>query len=472
MKGWKFGVLIFSILFNHAAHSDVPQLNLPTKGWHNIPDLFVPYLNINNQGLTYRADSKFLREFRVDYSSAKGPRHIYLNWQKVKIDPSAPEEVKKCWGVFISGGSCGSEAPSPLPSHYSQTGQLDLLEYSRYVSAKNGLAVARDILVDKILEKDASHGEARRRIIEATQDKNKVFSDSLATIPEEERKNIGIYLVLGIGGQKSANASLIQRASAELKSMGFQSEMLMVDGELGSDHNALMLKEMLGQRLPSLEKVVFVAASKGVADFITYFLNHGDSLSAQDRDKVRLMVSLAGVIRPSVVAQYITQSNGVIPTTIGAALTLTGRGNIKKGIRSLVQNPWTNHEPRKIKEMFPKLTWISMPAVPEGPEGVTHRGLWEGFLKTPTYRYNKEASPMDGLVESAASVLPPDTGLVEWIIPIFGPHAIALGYYTPTLKVAPISQSNLDDKVVPEAGAEMLSAIFRALPRSLIDDSP
>ena len=76
---------------------------------------------------------------------------------------------------------------------------------------------------------------------------------------------------------------------------------------------------------------------------------------------------------------------------------------------------------------------------------------------------------VDGLVESAASVLPPGTGIEETIVPIFGPHAMAMGSYSPDLRIAPVAMKGINDRVVPAAGTEILSAVFRALPKEWLD---
>jgi hypothetical protein len=60
------------------------------------------------------------------------------------------------------------------------------------------------------------------------------------------------------------------------------------------------------QRAPGFDKVdhvIFVAASKGVADLLTYMLHDGSRASAQSRAKVRGIVSLSGVVRGSNMAQ-------------------------------------------------------------------------------------------------------------------------------------------------------------------------
>ena len=442
-----------------------------SSDWRDVPEYYAKHFKYNRY-MEYDHNSNFLRRFRVpEYSHGKSSQQQdrYVSWSSIKLKSDTPADVRECWNIFVSGGECGKPVVTPLPEHYTAEGTLDVLAYSRYVSEENGLRVARDVLVQELTKKDASKGALLERILKTTSDRNYTYPDSFSTIPQDERKNIGVYLVLGIGGEKSANAALIQKAAEQIRQLGFQSEMLMVDANLGSDYNSGMLNNMLAQRLPKLKKVILVAASKGVADFITFFLNQGVSFSPEQREKIRLMVSLSGVIRPSFVANYLVNSNQPLPLMIRGLLHLTGKGDTIKGIDSLSHNPWQGHDPKSIKRLFTNMKWLSLPAVPEGPEGVTHLSMWEGFLKTPSYRWNEKASPMDGLVESAASVLPPDTGLTEYIVPVYGPHAIALGSYTGSLRVAPEAMGDITDRVVPEAGAEMLSALFRALPIELIE---
>lgn len=444
--------------------------NNKRSDWRDVPEYFAKYLKYNRH-MEYDHNSSFLRRFRVPgQGSPKSQQQqdTNISWSSIKFKSNTPLEVRECWNIFVSGGECGKPIAAPLPEHYTLQGTLDVLEYSRHVSAENGLRIARDVLVQELAKKDASKGALLERILKTTSDSSYTYPDSFSTVPADERKDIGVYLVLGIGGEKSANAALIQKAAAQIRQLGFQSEMLMVDANLGSDYNSVMLNGMLAERLPKLKKVILVAASKGVTDFVTFFLKHGQNLSAEQRDKIKLMVSLSGVIRPSLVANYLVNSNQPLPLMIRGLLRLTGKGDTIKGINSLTLNPWQGHDPRMVKKLFSQMKWLSLPAIPEGPEGITHLSMWEGFLKTPSYRWNDKASPMDGLVESAASVLPPDTGITEYIVPVYGPHAIALGSYSASLRVAPTAMGDITDRVIPEAGAEMLSALFRALPIELI----
>ena len=277
---------------------------------------------------------------------------------------------------------------------------------------------------------------------------------------------------MGIGGDDSDNSKLIRNASDEIAQMGFYSEMLEVDPNLGSVHNAKILKDIFEQKIENMDKVIIVAASKGVADFITYFLNYGDSIKKENRDKIRLMVSLSGVVRGSYVAKYMTESKSPMARSVRTLLRLKGDSAQLKGIASLAVDPWVGHDRTKIISLFPNLKWLSLPSIPEADTALTNLSLWSGFLRKPVHRWmfrtNLAISPGDGLVETAAAILPPGTGIEETVIPVYGPHAIAIGSYEPGIRIAPETQQQIYDEVNPAAGPEILDAMFRALPQSLI----
>jgi hypothetical protein len=440
-----------------------------SKGWEPVPSKYKKLLKSarhRNARLEYLKQSKYIRMFRIEESSRKYRR---VSYSALKLKDNIPAKAKKCWNIFISGGDCFKEIEKPLPAAYTSTGELDALTYVRDTSRLHGLVVARDEFVKVAKEKDVSKGSLLNRVLQTTKDKYAVYGDSLSKINKEDRERIGVYFCLGIGGDESDNAKLIRLASEKVSELGFKSEMLEVDPNLGSAHNAKLLRKIIKERITKLDKIVFVAASKGAADFITYFLNYADDLSPEERNKVKLMVTLSGVIRGSFIADYMSHAKDALGIIMRAGLKLTGSGDMLLGVESLSKDPWQGHDPAQMKKDFPSLKWINFPAVPEGDMALTNLSLWSGFMKKPAHEWVKKASPGDGLVESAASILPPGTGMSEMIIPVFGPHAMALGRYEDGTRVAPIAMKGLTDRVNPEAGPEILDAYFRALPATLLE---
>jgi hypothetical protein len=137
-----------------------------------------------------------------------------------------------------------------------------------------------------------------------------------------------------------------------------------------------------------------------------------------------------------------------------------------EGIRALAQDPWSGKNPSLLKKNYPNLKWMSFSMLPDGPDALVHSGILSMELQQSVIRTGKHFSPSDGLVESAATILPPGTGIKEWIIRGYGPHALALGTF---MDGTPIAQQNRrGEDVNPEAGAEILSSFMRAMSQDFI----
>jgi len=446
-----------------------------STGWKRVPENLRRLLKNHNhrsKRFEYLQQSKYIRLFRlkgVRSGTSKRRKNRPVTYTSIKLQEGVSDAAKKCWYTFASGGECGQTIEAPLPSAFTATGELDALSYIRDTSRLHGLVAAKDEFLKLAKEKDISKGSILARVLQTTKDKELVFTDSLSNIDPAERKNIGVYFCLGIGGDDSDNAKLIRMASERVSELGFKSEMLEVDPNLGSNYNAILLKKIIRERIQKVDKIVFVAASKGAADFITYFLKYGEQLDEEQRNKVKLMVTLSGVIRGSFMADYMSNAKDFTGLAVRTLLRLTGSKEILKGVKSLSKDVWQGHNPEKVNKLFPNLKWINFPAVPESEMALTNMSLWSGFMKKPAHKWVKYAGPSDGLVESAASILPPGTNMQETIIPVFGPHAMALGRYYDGTRVAPIAMKGLTDRVNPKAGPEILDAYFRALPASLLE---
>lgn len=435
--------------------------------WRPIPEMFSnSFADSRFQQLEYKANSRFEKSFRYSShkrsSNGRSRKFIRVRADKILLSADAPEPIRECWKIFVTGGDCEKPRFDPLPHSLSPQGNIDLLSHARDVSRMNGLYEARRYLLEELSRRDASNGELRERVMKTTSDKGFTYPDSIATIPHDERARIGFYFLLGISGAEGLNTALILKAASGVAKLGFTAEMLPVSPKKGSVHNARLLAGLLPERMESVDRVVFVTASKGAADLITFMLDHADSLSAEQRDKVRMVVAASGVIRSSIIAGYVRESNSPLPFLVRNKLRLEGR-NV---LGSLARDPWTGKDRGAIARLFRNLKWLNFPAVPEGELGFT--GQDDRDLSKRAFRWSALASPTDGLVESAASVLPPDTGITEFIIPTLGPHSMALGSYSPDLRVSPVQQKGEFLEINPEAGDEILDSFLRAFPKLLL----
>ena len=445
------------------------------RGWEKLPTKFLPYiLKPNPNLLEYYYPDRYQRRIRSlknrNRKIKNESSYLNVNPSSIVFDPNTPDQIIRCWNTLVTGGDCEEDLLLFEELYKTDQGTLDPLLYLKDVSYYHGLVTARDELIRILKTRDHSKGEIRDRIMQTTSDTNFVFPDSLSTIPLSERKEIGVFFILGFGGDGGDNAELIRLASDEVSKSGFTSSVLEVDPKLGSDYNALILKKSFPKLIKPLKKVVIIGASKGVSDVLTYFLNYPDSLTQVERDKIRAFVSLSGVIRGSIVAKFVADGLGPLPFLARALMSISGNRNFLKGIKSLAKDPWEGHARDSLKRNFQNLKWISFAAVPENETATTSLCDWSKIVENPVFRSKFSVSPNDCLVESAAAILPPDTGIEETIVPVFGPHALALGSYSKTLKIAPHSQIGDPTILNPDSGSEILDAMFRALPISLLSD--
>lgn len=418
----------------------------------------------------YQKDQNYLRKFklvkRLRYES--GPDFVQIKDELPLREGLAAEEFD-CYLVFKTGGDvCWGVEDAPVQADYdSLSGELDLLMYARRMTDEYGIKVARDRLKQKIKRVDRSGGLFLDRAIKTTQNPSFVYPDSLANIPMSKRSSIGVYFVLGFGADTSPNSKILQAASDEINKLGFSSKVLNVSPELGSDHNSQLIYEQIKKDIDRYERVILVGVSKGVADYLHFLNNYDDVLSKAQRLKIRSVFSLCGIVRTSVVANFL-YSNDFMAKMMRLFIKLTGRGSSLETVKSLSQNFWKIHGRRHLSQNYPNLKWVSVPALPEGKDGHTYQSDWADLF-TPYLVENLSVfSPYDGLVETAASMLPPGTGIPEWVIPITGPHSIVWGKFNQDVPLAP-KQYASPDEVVPEAGGEVLSAFFRALPQELLE---
>jgi len=118
--------------------------------------------------------------------------------------------------------------------------------------------------------------------------------------------------------------------------------------------------------------------------------------------------------------------------------------------------------------LYPRLTWVSIAMVPDGTDGRISEKLWSPYLRRRIEETAPAYSPSDGLVESAASVLPETVRVPEWIVAAYGSHAMPNGTYRDGSRIAPQTTEPGRETLDPETGGEVISAYLRALPQSLL----
>jgi hypothetical protein len=222
------------------------------------------------------------------------------------------------------------------------------------------------------------------------------------------------------------------------------------------------LKDALGA--PAARFVVIVAVSKGTHDFVRALaMNEEDrdpALTAEEIGKIKFVVSMSGIVRSSAVAGWLVDEKRFFPRALRSFMRapVVGKFPHFEGVESLTRDPWETLLSRGITQL--KFVWVSFVVFPDGDDGQPRAGTIRGRVLR-LLRGSASVGPYDGLTESAASVLPPGTGLEEWIVRVRGTHGLVKGKY---LDETPL--------VTPGHGAaavQIVDPLLRTLPTSFFE---
>jgi hypothetical protein len=347
-----------------------------------------------------------------------------------------------------------------------------LMETVRATTRSAGLAEAKSKLVEGLVREDHSHGQLQQRVIRTTADADLVLPDSLAALPPELRARIALAIV---PGTKAANPNgrdrtreCLRGAAEVSKAMGFATHFIETEARGTVEENARLIAARMRVAFARSDRVVLVMLSKGAHDVIRYLQEDGVNLPPADRAKLSVVLSLAGTVQGSVVADWMAHSPRPLAATTRRWLRLSGQDAAIEMLGSVARSPWDERTARLLSNRFSHLTWVSIAMVPDGEDGRITEKLWAPLVRNRIERTMPYYSPSDGLVESAASILPDAVSVPEWVVIGSGSHAMPNGIYLGGGRIAPRTTRPGKEKLKPESGGEIMSAYLRALPQSLL----
>ena len=339
------------------------------------------------------------------------------------------------------------------------------------------MAEARASLEALMQLQDSTLGDFERELIHAKNDPSFAVADAIQALPRTAepgrltRQDFLFLFLNGLGQTRNSRATkLLMDATDHLRAEGFPAEILETGPFASTQANARMILPQLRAKLSpaSTKHVVIVAISKGTHDLVEALAMNADqpTLSPTELGKIDFVVSISGIVRRSAVASWLVRPKGLLPRLVRAFMQapLIGKFPDLDGIQSLTTDPW-DHLLARGGARGLRCTWLSYAVLPDGQNGHPKTG----FLRTRLLRglrgSSKEIGPYDGLTESASSVLPPGTGLEQWIVRVRGAHGVINGKYLDgTPVVAPRSGVS--------AAVEIIEPLLRCLPTSHLDREP
>lgn len=346
--------------------------------------------------------------------------------------------------------------------------ETDLVLQTRRWWQEKGMAGARDALTVELGRRDAGQGFIEGRMWRTNADKSFAYPDSLAQVPVAERKRTGIFFLLGFDPRTGDSVAVIQQVVDYLNSQGWHAQMVPVPAHRTAGEDAAAVQASLVEHLPQVDQAILIGFSKGGLDWMHWFAGPAKELTAADRAKIRLMLTFAGAVRGSAVADWLTHADGPVAFCTRWYVRLFDRDGAEtmKEIEWISVDPWAREPKPRLRELTPDLRVVSLVAIPEGRRGRTevHRGFsLLSALVTMKWRW---LGPLDGMTESASQVLPAESGVPQHLVRVLGSHALLDGRYVNGGVVSKAYAAQGAD--FWRGGEELLDDLLRALPRDWV----
>jgi hypothetical protein len=300
------------------------------------------------------------------------------------------------------------------------------------------------------------------------------FSDSWSEMTASAKARTHFFFIYGQSQNKMTSPAVkaMDQMQIYMKSIGFQSSILKVRQGAATWENASLIRNGLLENLDGIDSAILVPISKGSQEVVHFFIDYLPQMNSRDAKKIKLVLSLSGVIRNSYLSKWImtTPPSGPTRLLMKAGIFLKGgedRANLIKGSgASLATDPWI----KKLSSTknLNHVKWVNFAMLPEKPDGTQKYSMieqiWPWILNA-----NAKIGPQDGATETATSILPPDTGFEQHIIRAYGPHNLVPGRYMNGELIAPSFYEGPCLKRAAMGGEEFMKSVARAFHQSLLE---
>ena len=360
----------------------------------------------------------------------------------------------------LSLAAC-QQAPVKLPED-------DLVRQAREWRKKDGMKTARDRLLVSLEKMDAGGGAFEKRLLRANADQQFAIADSMAGLTLAQRQRTGIYFLCGFHTATDLSKRVAVNVVESLRAQGWHARLIDLKPHETVQQDTQRVQLAMEKELPQVDRALIAGFSKGGLDWMQWFSHEAAKLPARERSKVRLMMSFAGVLRGSMVADWLYRGWPPFAHTTRQYVRLFDEYGKKviEDVRSVSQDPWMQDPTPSLREIAPDLRVISLVAVPDGPNGYPQAHLGFKVLSRLVAAQWRWVGPLDGMTESASQVLPPGSGVEQHLVRVLGSHALLDGR---DLNGAAVSSAFTNQHAEQsQGGKELLDDLLRSLPRAWV----
>ncbi|MBT8036993.1 MAG: hypothetical protein KJO21_05565 [Verrucomicrobiae bacterium] len=245
-----------------------------------------------------------------------------------------------------------------------------------------------------------------------------------------------------------------------------------MDSRKTAQEDSLLVAQTLRDELPRVDKAVLLGFSRGSADIVHFWHGPAHHIPPRELTKIKIWANFAGVMRGSEVARWGAVGKNPLAWVFRSYINWRERKPKMSplDLASIGYDHWAypgNGFPESVRK---KIQVINFVIIPDGSDGWSvldpHFNYIARHAAAEGQQWGRVMGPCDGLVESAASILPPRTGIKQWIVRVKGSHLMLGGRYLNGRPVASKYFQESDARL--ESGAQMMDDFLRAVPKSLL----
>lgn len=317
----------------------------------------------------------------------------------------------------------------------------DLLEQAREWRQRGGMPYAIRRLEQQLGTGDFGNAWLENQLLAAR--KQPSHSPELE-IPLSVRARTGIYLTIGGHAEEGIGQTMLAGVAASLRSEGWHAKMLPFHAFARTAELSDAMGEFMESELAEVDQVILIGFSVGAQHLLHWTWDHAVALSESERRKFKLMILAAGVTRGSVAAEWMMRAD-TFKSAIARSRLLKLNGGEKRVfpmIEDAVDDPWRRPDATPIHAVLPHIRVVQYAVIPEHFSSIPQQDKRASEFATAMEDDWQWQGPHDGMVETAAQILPAFDNTEQYLIRVWGAHSLIAGRY---VDGSDVSTAGLDE---------------------------
>jgi hypothetical protein len=361
---------------------------------------------------------------------------------------------------------------------------VDLLWQTREWRQRGGMHYAKLRLEQHLHALQSTHGMLESQMLARRNATGSSQGDALADLPQPLRSRIGIYLTIG-GHDRDGGIGqhMLAGVADNLRKEGWRASMLPFQPYAPSRELSDTMHPFLESELEEVDQAILIGFSIGAQHLLHWSWEHAPSLDPAQKGKIKLIILGSGVTRGSIAADWLIRADTYKAAVARSRLLKLNRGDdrVLRLVEDAIEDPWNHPTAKPLSSILPHIRIIQYLTLPEHFSSIPQHDKQAFEFATAMEDDWQWQGPHDGMVESAAQLLPTNDSSEQHIVRVWGAHSVLAGTYADGSKVTR-PMPGVENDGIPDpyavtaasvhAATQVLMDLLQAVPAHWLCDTP